>query len=119
MKLYPAIQTPDGVITGKENDSHASLIKEKKLTDISEPQKGFTPNGKIFLTRLDAIWFLKKYDPMVYKKIKDEFGNEGLHTSLYAKATGIELKEVEEEPEESTKEPPEADPEFEKGLTEI
>jgi hypothetical protein len=94
-------------------------MKKNKIEEVKDEQKGFTPNGKIFLTRLDAIWFLKKYDPMVYKKIKDEFGNEGLHTSLYAKATGIELKEVEEEPEESTKEPPEADPEFEKGLTEI
>jgi hypothetical protein len=68
-------------------------MKKHKI-EARDEQKGFSPNGKIFLTRLQSIEFLRKYDPSIYKAVMPEAA-EGLHTHMYAKAKGVELKHID------------------------
>jgi hypothetical protein len=115
MNLRPAIKTPNGLIIGEISDSHIASMKKNKLKDVDDVDKGFTPNGKIFLDRKKAVEFLKKYEPFIYKKVKGEVA-EGLHTHIYAKAKGVEM-ENEEEPLRII--PVQEKNDFEEGISEI
>ena len=92
-------------------------MKKNKIEEVRDEDKGFSPNGKIFLDRMKAVDFLRKYEPGIYKRVKDE-ASEGLRTHIYAKAKGIEIESDEPEMEEETIEQG-TTPEFEKGLSEI
>ena len=117
MNLRPAIHTPNGLIVGEISDSHKALMKKHKIEEVKDEQKGFTPNGRIFLDRMRAVEFLKKYEQGIYKKVKDEV-TEGLHTHIYAKAKGVEM-EKEEDPLKIIPVTQEECPEFEEGISEI
>jgi hypothetical protein len=118
MNLRPAIHTPEGLIIGEISDSHKALMKKNKIDEVKDDHKGFTPNGKIFLNRIQAVEFLRKYEPGIYKKVKDEV-SEGLHTHIYAKAKGVDMEKEEEPLKIIPAEQIDTTPEFEKGVSEI
>jgi hypothetical protein len=89
MTLKPSIKQDDTITTGRENDSHKSLISAKKLKNVTEDMKGFSPDGKLFLTRRQAVGFLKMHDNPTWQKIKDKAEEEGLHSGDYQEAKGI------------------------------
>jgi hypothetical protein len=90
MQLKPAIKEDGRLIIGRSVDSHASMIEAKGLKDVSENQKGFTPDGILFLSRKAALGWVRQYEPQVFEKVKDLSKEEGLHSGDYTRAKGIE-----------------------------
>ena len=93
MRLLPAIRHDGQIIVGTPSDSHVTIIEDHNLPrDIADTAHGFTPDGKLWLTRKSALAWLKKYEPMAYRKLRN-VPDEGLHSETYAMAKGINQKE--------------------------
>lgn len=98
LMLRPAIKYQGKVYKGEADDSHTTLGER---LDIPHPEssRGFSPDGKLFLSRKQAIGWLQRYFPKVYKKLKD-IPAEGLHSENLANALGIQQKPHETEQSE-------------------
>ena len=88
MILFPALKISDRVIKGNRDDSHNSLGARLSIGNPAEHQRGFTPDGQLFLSRTQAIGFLKKHDRSAFNNLPDGYQN-GLHTQHLATAYGI------------------------------
>ena len=84
-KLLPAIKLNGKVYSNKISDHHDSLAEKFSLTG---GERGFATNG-LFLTRQQAVGYLKVHQPVIYAKIADKLAQDGLHSSELAKAQGV------------------------------
>ena len=91
MKLFPALRVGGKIHKGSETDSH-NTIALKSGIDAPEHSRGFTPDGKLFLSRKQALAWLKRVDIKTFRKIPSKAHYEGLHSEHLAKAYGIEQK---------------------------
>lgn len=96
MKLLPAIKSEGKLIVGDERDSHSSLALRKRIK-APDKMRGFTPDGQIFLTRKQALGWLKAHDIKTFRKLPSKAHYDGLHSEHLAKARGIEQREEVEE----------------------
>ena len=96
MILYPALKINNRVIKGKRNDSHMSLGASIGVSKPTEDSRGFTPDGKMFLNRTQAIGFLKKHDRTAYNELPPE-AQQGLHSQHLASAYGLVQTQVPEQ----------------------
>lgn len=92
MRLYPALRLNGRVIKGQPDDSHITLAFSHDLPEPPESQRGFTPDGKVFFTRKQALGFLKKHDIKTFRKLPSRAYYDGLHSEHLAKAYGIDQK---------------------------
>lgn len=92
MRLYPALRIADAVIQGQETDSHNTLAYSHRLGNPPESSRGFTPDGKLFLTRRQALGWLKKHDIKAFRKLPGKAHYDGLHSEHLAKVYGVEQK---------------------------
>ena len=95
MRLVPAIRLLDGtVVSGAPNDSHVTIIEEKGLpSNLPDSAHGFTPGGKLWLSRKQALGWIKKYEPQLVIKLRN-VPPEGLHSEHYAAAKGIKQRDL-------------------------
>lgn len=95
MHLVPAIRLPNGdIIRGSQHDSHVTLIEAHGLPgNLPDSTHGFTPGGGLWLSRKQAVGWLKRYEPRVAAALRD-VPQEGLHSHLYAAAKGIRQKDL-------------------------
>lgn len=91
MKLFPALRIGGKIHKGSESDSH-NTIAVKLGTDAPESIRGFSPDGRLFLSRKQALAWLKRFDIKTFRKIPSKAHYEGLHSEHLAKAYGIEQK---------------------------
>ena len=91
MKLFPALKIGGKVHKGSETDSH-NTVALKLGVDAPDNIRGFTPDGKLFLNRKQALAWLKRTDIKTFRKIPSKAHYEGLHSEHLAKAYGIEQK---------------------------
>lgn len=111
--LRPAIRKNKKLHVGQPSDSHATLAARLKLDDVKDSEHGFTPDGKLFLSRKQSVEWLKNFDPVAHGKVAKAATKEGLHSGDYARAKGIRqktLREPEPKPEVVTPEPPAGKP---------
>src|ERR1035437_269695 len=91
MIRFPALNIGGRIIKGNRDDSHNSLGARLSIGHPAEHQRGFSPDGKLFLTRHQAIGFLKKHDRRTYNNLPKE-AQQGLHSEHLASAYGIEQR---------------------------
>lgn len=91
MKLFPALRVGGKIHKGSETDSH-NTIALKLGIDAPEHSRGFTPDGKLFLSRKQALAWLKRVDIKTFRKIPSKAHYEGLHSEHLAKAYSIKQK---------------------------
>lgn len=91
MKLYPALRHNGRVIKGDSKDSHNTIALRHKI-DAPENIRGFTPDGETFLTRKQALGFLKKYDIKAFRKLPGAAHYRGLHSEDLARVYDIAQK---------------------------
>ena len=96
MSLKPAIKHNGTLHTGKANDSHISLMTSKGLNFVPEQSKGFSPDGKLFLSRKHALNWIRVHQPNILKTILKNVDDDGLHSSVYAAALGIKQVKLED-----------------------
>lgn len=94
MKLRPAIFHKGKLYVGEVSDHHAN-IAERHNIPAPDKNRGFTPDGKNFLSRQQAEAWMKRHEPEAYKRLT-EIPN-GLHSENYAKAHDVEQKPSPEE----------------------
>ena len=93
MTLYPAIRLTSGeILKGDSRDNHDLIVEKHDIK--GDHQRGFTPDGKTFLSRKMAVGFLAKYEPQIHAKIVKVIPDDGLHSLDYSKAKGIEQREI-------------------------
>lgn len=92
MKLFPALKIAGDIIKGEANDSHNTIAISHNLPKPTEQQRGFTPDGKLFLTRKQALGWLKYNDIKTFRKLPSKAHYSGLHSEHLAKAYDIEQK---------------------------
>jgi phosphoribosylamine-glycine ligase len=61
------------------------------IQNPTEESRGFTPDGKLFLNRTQALGFLKKYDRTTYNELTSD-AQQGLHSEHLAAAYGVPQK---------------------------
>ena len=102
-QLNSAVRQRGKLHIGRDDDSH-DTIKERLGLRMEGPdsENGFVPsnNARMWLTRKDAIQWLKRFEPGVYGKIRTKLPPEGLHSHIYAAAKGIVQKLTKEGKEE-------------------
>lgn len=91
MNLRPAIKIDGQIIAGDVRDSHVTIMEKHGIT--GDVTKGFSPDGKMFLSRKMALGWLKMHDPVTHRKLKD-VPEEGLHSGNLADARGIKQRDV-------------------------
>jgi hypothetical protein len=91
MRLFPALKVDGAVHKGTIQDSH-NTIAVKLGIDAPENIRGFSPDGKMFLSRKQALGFLKKYDLPTFRKLPSNAHYKGIHSEHLAQAYGIEQK---------------------------
>lgn len=99
MRLLPALRINGEIIKGDEKDSHDTL-KQSHGIPLDQPDDkvhGFTPDGKLWLSRRAALGWLQKYEPAIYAKVIKKAPDDGLHSQDYAEAKGIKQRELKEE----------------------
>lgn len=87
--MFPALRIDGKVIKGQANDSHMTISTEHP--NPPDSARGFVVGGQ-FLTRKQALGFLKTNDPETYRKLPKEALRIGLHSEFLAKALGIKQK---------------------------
>lgn len=92
MKLYPALKVYGKLYKGAPDDSHVTIAIGRGLNTPSEEQRGFTPDGILFLNRKNALGFLQRHDRKTYDKLPPQAHQIGLHSEHLAEAYGIEQK---------------------------
>ena len=103
MKLFPALRLNGKVYKGSKTDSHITLGQSIGVPHPAESSRGFTPDGQLFLSRLQALGFLRKHDREIFKALpKDAL--KGLHSEHLAKAYGVEQKPAAVEAREESME---------------
>jgi hypothetical protein len=94
MILYPAIKSSGRIVKGKRDDSHVTLGASVGIKNPTEDSRGFTPDGKLFLNRTQALGFLKKHDRKTYNELPSE-AQQGLHSHMLAAAYGVTQKQLQ------------------------
>ena len=94
MELFPALKISNRVIKGKRGDSHNSLGARLSIGNPAEHQRGFSPDGRLFLNRTQALGFLKKHDRKTYNELPPE-AQQGLRSHMLAQAYGYVETPVE------------------------
>ena len=90
MKLLPAVRYQDRILVGTPKDSPDTI---KEANGVTGGDHGFTPDGKLWVTRKQAPGWIKRYEPSVYPKL-GTLPAEGLHSHIYARAKGIKPKDL-------------------------
>ncbi len=92
MGLLPALKTGDEIIVGEIGDTHNGLG-----TSPAESTQGFVPENdhKQFLSRKQAVAWMKKYDLPHMRKLPSKAFYIGLHSEHLAKAYDVPLKKVQ------------------------
>lgn len=93
MKLYPALRIQGKVIKGVIGDTHNVIGADNGYPNPPETARGFTPDGKLFLSRQQALSWLRKFNPFIYKKLPRAALN-GLHSEHLAAAYGVPVRDV-------------------------
>ncbi len=93
MKLYPAMRIQGKVIKGAIGDTHNAIGADNGNPNPPETARGFTPDGKLFLSRQQALSWLRKFNPFIYKKLPRAALN-GLHSEHLAAAYGVPVRGV-------------------------
>lgn len=91
MKLYPALRIKGVVVRGESDDSH-NTIALKQGIDAPEDIRGFSPDGQLFLSRKQALGWLKKNDIKAFRKLPGKAHYDGLHSETLAQAYGVKQK---------------------------
>lgn len=104
MRLYPALRVNGEVVKGKVTDSHNTIADELGFESPDESIRGFTPDGKLFLNRKQALGWLKKFDIKTFRKLPGTAHYDGLHSEHLAKAYGVEQSALAQEIREIAKE---------------
>ena len=89
--LFPAIRFGGQIYQGEHDDRHKDIEEREGLKDIRESQKGFSPDGRLWLSRTQAANWVRNHEPDVYEKLKDKVG-DGLTSEAYVAAKGIGQK---------------------------
>lgn len=93
--LTPAIRYEGKIYRGDRADSHVTLAERLGLPG-DEEYRGFTPDGKVFLTRQKALGWIKFNEPKIFPAVMKIVPNEGLHSETYAKVKGIQQRELKQ-----------------------
>ena len=96
MSLRPAVKIDGRIVTGRASDNHDSLIASNHLHDVPESARGFT-DGRIFLTRRQAVNWLRVHQPEILKRIAPKLDDTGLYSHIYAAAIGVRQVEPEKQ----------------------
>jgi len=100
--LKPAVRKNSRIYYGNVDDSHDTVRERFDLSDGPDSENGFIPSDrpKMFLNRIQAISWLKQFEPMIFSKVKGKLPPEGLHSTIYAAAKGVVQKLTKEAKEE-------------------
>ena len=93
--LRPAIKHEGKIFVGDASDSHATAA-ERYGIPAPEESRGFSPNGKIFLTRQKALGWIKFNEPKLFSAVMKLVSPDGLHSEHYAKAKGLKQRVLTE-----------------------
>lgn len=91
--LVPAIRQGKRIHQGTATDRHSHIVERHKLK-LSGILHGFVSpsNPRMFLTRQQAVEWLRRFEPSVYQAVRTKLPPEGLHSHIYAAAKGIVQK---------------------------
>jgi hypothetical protein len=91
MSLKPAVRHAGRIHVGTTEDSHETIMEAKGL---DSGEHGFVSSDapKRWLSRKDAVSWLKRSEPKTYVKVKGKLPPEGLHSHIYAAAKGAVQK---------------------------
>jgi hypothetical protein len=101
--IKPVIETDNGIIPGKEGESHPDIIKEHKLDtkDIAENDKKFVGEDGNVLNRDEAKDLIKTQQPEVHEELVKKLGEDyELHSEDYNDALDKLNKDEVKKPEE-------------------
>ena len=103
--LNPAIRLRGRLHPGKPDDTHVTLRERQGLHGGDE---GFIPSNapKMWLSRKQALDWLRRFDAATYSKIQGKVPTEGLHSHIYAAAKGIVQRLTKAEREAAAVKPP-------------
>lgn len=87
--LRPAVRQGKRVHTGSIADSHAIIIERHGVSGPHEHGFVSTANPRMFLSRKQALDYLKRFEPSVYQAVRHRVPPEGLHSHIYAAAKGV------------------------------
>lgn len=108
--LNTAVRQGGRTYAGTVEDSH-DTIKERHNLKHGGPdsENGFVPSNapRMWLSRLQALSWLRKFEPGVYAKLRGKLPPDGLHSHIYAAAKGVVQKLTKEAKEIDDPTPPE------------
>ena len=87
--LRPAVRQGKRIHTGSIADSHAIIIERHGVNGPHEHGFVSTANPRMFLSRKQALDYLKRFEPSVYQAVRHRVPPEGLHSHIYAAAKGV------------------------------
>jgi hypothetical protein len=89
MKLVPALRINGEIIKGDQYDHHNTLAILNDLPHPDEKSRGFVDESGNFLTRNQAVMWLRKNDIKSFRKLPSKTYYNGLHSEDLAKVYGI------------------------------
>ena len=91
--LRVALKHDGKIYSGDRADSHITAA-ERLGIPAPEENRGFSPDGKLWLNRQKALGWVKYNEPKVFRKVITLIGKDGMHSEHYAEAKGIKQREL-------------------------
>lgn len=88
--LLPAIKTKDKVYVGKIRDNHYDLIDSVHLHSSEDREYGYVDKDENFLTRQEALEYVKVYSPDIYKAYMKAVRRSSFREPSYNQDKGLE-----------------------------
>jgi len=112
--LKPAVRVGTRIYPGAIDENHDHIKTRHGLHVRNDNAHGFIPsdNERMWLSRSQAMSWLRRFEPDIYAKVHRKVPAEGLHSHIYAAAKGIVMRITAEErkqgltPQDVTEETP-------------
>jgi hypothetical protein len=99
--LKTAVRVGTKIYVGQRDENHDHIKTRHGLHVRNDSQHGFIPsdNERMWLSRSQAMSWLRRFEPDIYAKVHRKIPAEGLHSHIYAAAKGIVMRVTADERE--------------------
>jgi len=100
--LKTAVRVGKTIYIGQRDENHDHIKTRHGLHVRNDNQHGFVPSDAthMWLSRSQAMSWLRRFEPDIYAKVHRKIPAEGLHSHIYAAAKGIVIRLTAEEREQ-------------------
>jgi hypothetical protein len=97
--LKTAVRVGTTIHVGKPDENHDHIKTRHGLHVRNDNSHGFVPsdNERMWLSRSQAMSWLRRFEPDIYAKVHRKIPAEGLHSHIYAAAKGIVMRVTADE----------------------